>query len=367
MSVLRLEKLSIITFLLLMILISCNENIPKHNLEELDIVQSVFLTEPEIVVADLFSTPSDIISSDSLVIFCDRRSKDMIQVYSENGQFITGLLQNGRGPGESTNILKISNGANHSIYATVANETIFVYNLKKVMEGNTLPDNIIALPNGSYAFSSIAALDSSLFYVGKNIANIGANQTLYCLYNLKSEQMSYFGSLPEEDTNTDNYPVKDNTIQTIYQGEPLSRPDNKKVIVPFYYSVGFEIVDVPGKKVDISKFYTMPDVDIITLPEIGINAVKRKESSWVGFLDVKCTQEFFYLLYSGKTFGEPTYSSGNCILKYDWDGNLKVKYILDRNISSFCLSSEENAFLCVSENEYEYESNIIRYKLFSNK
>ena len=68
MSVLRLEKLSIITFLLLMILISCNENIPKHNLEELDIVQSVFLTEPEIVVEDLFSTPSDIISSDSLVI-----------------------------------------------------------------------------------------------------------------------------------------------------------------------------------------------------------------------------------------------------------------------------------------------------------
>lgn len=361
MGVLRLEKLSIITFLLMMILNSCNEKTIKHNLGELDMAQSVFLTEPEIVVEGLVSTPSDIISSDTLVIFCDRRSKDMIQVYSENGQFITGLLQNGRGPGESTNILKISNGVNHSIYATVANETVLVYDLKEVMEGNALPDNIIALPNGCYAFSSIALLDSSLFYVGKNIPNIGANQTLYCLYDLKSEEMAYFGFLPEEDTNTDNYPVKDNTVHTIYQGEPLSRPDNKKVIVPFYYSVGFEIVDVLDKKVDISKFYTMPDVDIITLPELGINAVKRKESSEVGFLDVKCTQDYFYLLFSGKQFGNPTYNQGNYILKYDWNGNLKVKYELDWNISSFCLNRGNDALICVGEDENG--SNIIRYKL----
>lgn len=340
----------IVVCFLALLLFSCDSNATKNNMLEIDNIESIYLSEPDIIIKDLIA-PSDIISYDTLVFLCDRHSEDMVQAYSYNGQIISSFLKYGRGPGESTNILKIFNGFNHDIYANVSNGLIFVYGIYDILNGHLLPKKTISLPKGNASFSSISVLDSSLFYVGKNLLDINDNKTLYCIYDLYDNTMSHFGSLPIEDTQIENYPLNDFTIQTIYQGEPMCRPDAKKVIVPFYYSLGFEIIDVHEQKVEHSKFYTLPDVQIVSIPDINIAGVKKKLKSKVGFLDVRCTHDNFYLLYSGKNFGHPTYYQGNYILKYDWNGRLQNKYVLDREISSFCLSSIDNSFFCIQENE----------------
>lgn len=360
MKVGRAIELAGVCLLLISTLLSCGNKMQPINLSDLDKVQTISLFEPRII-AKGFINPSDIISFDTLIFISDRYSEDMIQVYSIDGQYIRGLLKSGRGPGESTNLLKLFNGFGNNICACVANETIYMYDIGDILAGKSQPYRTIKLPNGHNAYSSIAITESELLYVGRNPTDIKENKTLYCSYNYINNETRYFGSLPAIDPNVDNYPTNDFTIQTIYQGEPMCRPDGNKLVVPYYYSLGFEIIDISDNKVETSKLYTVPDVDIIEIPELCYNVVKRKENSLVGFLDIRCTQDYFYLLYSGKNFGHPTYNQGNIILKYDWKGCLQKKYILDREIYSFCLSDNEDYFICICRNNLD--SSVLCYQL----
>ena len=114
MKVGRAIELAGVCLLLVSTLLSCGNKMQPINLSDLDKVQTISLFEPRII-AKGFINPSDIISFDTLIFISDRYSEDMIQVYSIDGQYIRGLLKSGRGPGESTNLLKLFNGFGNNI------------------------------------------------------------------------------------------------------------------------------------------------------------------------------------------------------------------------------------------------------------
>lgn len=355
-----MKKGVLILLLLQSFLISCNDSTGVS--EELDIIMPTYLVNSEVIVDGLLGV-SDICISDTLIVISLRNSHNMIQVLNESGDLLGEGLKFGRGPGETTNILEISNISNGRVCATVADEKVYIYNISSLISGSILPESIIELQEENYAFSSIAVCDSSLFYVGKDVTKYDENNTIYCIYNFSKDVNSYFGNTFKEDKQSRQYPVNDFTIQTVYQGEPLCRPDMKKVVIPFFYALAFDIVNLEEGNYDIEcrKVFTTPGVKIEPIPSLGINTVKRDVTSYVGFLDVSCTQQYIYLLYSEKKFSNNRYNQGRYILKYDWSGNLITKYALDKEVSDFCVDSDNEYILCISNNNEG--ASLLRYNI----
>lgn len=78
----------------------------------------------------------------------------------------------------------------------------------------------------------------------------------------------------------------------------------------------------------------------------GEQSLLDHENSYSCFRSMSPTNDYLYLLYSGKRSqrsgkGEiPDYES-NHLLVYDWDGNLVVRYYLSRNVSSIFVDGDE--------------------------
>lgn len=355
-----MKKEVLILLLLQLFLISCNNRVGL--LKELDIIMPTNLNNSEVIIDGLFGV-TDICISDTLIILSFRNSEKMIRVFNESSDLIGEGLKFGRGPGETTNILEISNISNGRVCATVADEKVYIYKISSLISGSILPESIIALKKDNYAFSSIAVCDSSLFYVGKDVTNHNENNTIYCYYNLLTDVITYFGNTFNKYLQSKDYPVDDFTIQTAYQGEPVCRPDMKKAVIPFFYALAFDIVNLTEDNYDVEyrKVFTTPGVKIEPITSLGINAVRRDGSSYVGFLDASCTQQYIYVLYSAKRFSDHNYDQGRYILKYDWDGNLITKFSLDKEVSDFCVSSDNEYILCIYNTDDDVS--LIRYNL----
>jgi hypothetical protein len=63
------------------------------------------------------------------------------------------------------------------------------------------------------------------------------------------------------------------------------------------------------------------------------------EDNTTGYFTIQVTAQYIYLLYSGKTRNEPAIDYANTIHVYDWSGRPIQRYILDKQISGFCVDN----------------------------
>lgn len=314
------------------------------------------------VVAHLVNPMGVVFAADSLLVVSEPQGSPMILIYDLSGRLVQGFLRRGRGPGETSNLLRTSLCSPASIQASVDPETVYIYDIDRLLEGDIQPREEFALPSGAYAFPSISVLDSThLLYVGKDPSGEPAEEHRFCIYNTVTGITETFGSYPEEDRLIKEFPADDFSKPTAYQGTPVFSPDHSKAVVIYYYAVGFDILDMDGRRIDRSVFYQYPQAEAEWLPEIETHVVRRNPDSQRGFLDCWCNDEHIYLLYSGKTFSQPDYGEGKYILRYGWDGSPQRLYELEHEASCFTVSADESSIYSVVQDREE--AYVVRYDI----
>lgn len=337
-----MKKIKILAVILLSGLFSCE----KHNsVSTIDVLKqfskTIELSQPEVLISDLLD-PAGIIKLDSLLVISEPMNDPMLTMYSISGKHIANFLRKGRGPGETSNLLFATSYTDSTFQVTVDPESVFLYKMKDVLSGKTLPYCEFNLPIGKYAFSTILKYnDDDYLYIGKDSEKHDNNDNRFCVYHADSKTIDSFGVYPEKDESIVEFPTEDYSKLNAYQGRPVLKPDHSKSVISYYYAVGFDIIDLKTLHIEKSLFYQYPQVEVSYIPELKINAIKRDLNSLRGFLDVWCNDDSIYFLYSGKFFSNSDHSAGKYILKYNWDGEPLCIYQLDQEISCFTLDKGE--------------------------
>ena len=80
-----------------------------------------------------------------------------------------------------------------------------------------------------------------------------------------------------------------------------------------------------------------------------------------GFCDINCSKNSVYAYFDESKRGDPdrirNSNTNKYLIKFDWDGEIKTKYELDKKIDFFCVSHDEKKVFALSENKI-YEFNL---------
>ena len=119
------------------------------------------------------------------------------------------------------------------------------------------------------------------------------------------------------------------------------KPDGSQGICAQVFCGAFSIFDIEGEKLNekIRKIYYDPKFH----PSDGTMISPRHDRENVeAFYGAKSTDDYIFLLYSGKAIADrsdPTYECRN-LLVYDWNGNPVKRYELKNSISSIFISGD---------------------------
>ncbi len=355
-------KRNVIICIVIPLLCVCCKNLTTSSVDVLEeFPELIELNAKDTVMTHLID-PSGILVTDSLFVISQPGGSPMISLYDLSGRCLQSFLHRGRGPGETTNLLRTSLHSPSSIQVSVASERVYIYDIESLLNGNLLPKSTYKLPGNTYAFPSISMVsDNDFLYVGKNLPEDQSGERRFCIYHENTDKVESFGAFPEEDRSIEEFPKDDFSRHTAYQGIPILSPDRTKAVVIYFYAVGLDILDLEEYQIDTSVFYQYPQVESVKIPELDVYVVRRIPESLRGFIDCWCNNEHIYVLYSGKKFTDTSYSTGNYILKYDWMGMPLCIYKLDQSTSCFTIDNDETFIYAVVQDETS--SSIMRYEM----
>jgi hypothetical protein len=134
------------------------------------------------------------------------------------------------------------------------------------------------------------------------------------------------------------------------EGFIFLKPDGKKAVLGYRFTNKIEIFDLQDYS---SILITSKDNFEPAFVPIRVSdgyLMQRTEQTRFAFVNGYCTQKFCYLLYSGEQHETTNKNKGKYIYKYDWTGKLVDTITLDRYITGFAISKDDN-------NIYAFDSN----------
>jgi hypothetical protein len=285
----------------------------------------------------------DMVSFDSILIINEVFEQQIFKYFNvNNGNLGANFINRGKGPNELI-FPGLMCALDDSIFSTYeANKKQLVYfnvydiianfhQFEKVTNTN-LSDLVIFQ---SYPINDSLVIFTGMFEDGK-----------YCLYNSKSENTIITVDFPDDE----NHQKENNYIKSMaHQGEIAIKPNKQKFVFVCRHGY-FDICSVSQNELLLEnrKLYYLSDYKVI-----GENVVAHSAKSAYAFHSVEVTDNYIYMIYSGRTKDEfgSEYIAGNNILVYDWNGNPVVNFktdrylhrmTLDRNnliIYGFCINS----------------------------
>ena len=151
-----------------------------------------------------------------------------------------------------------------------------------------------------------------------------------------------------------------NSIPMSQQGKFRIKPGGKSILFTHSSNPFFDILEIENNNITL-KFRMegeAPDFKGSDSPS-GMSAVMTDENIY-GFISSSTTDDFIYLLYSGKTRVQGNENYADEIWVYDWDGNPIKKFLLDQEVNQIAVSPNDEFLISYHD---DGKPNLTRYKL----
>lgn len=198
-------------------------------------------------------------------------------------------------------------------------------------------------------FQKILNIQDSLF-LGIGIFGQKYNQSIL---NSKNENL-----LPIEYPFTEGVP-QSGEIAMSQQGELFKQPNGNNILITSKYSPFFDILEYSNDQFRLVKRSEGWAPSRIKSQDENTLSSNLKKDNKFGYIGASVSQEFIYLLFSGKDFSHDPYTS-KTIFKYNWKGEKVSKYILDKEVNLIAVSSDNKFFITYHDDGM---ANFTKYEL----
>jgi hypothetical protein len=175
-------------------------------------------------------------------------------------------------------------------------------------------------------------------------------------YDKNLDEISSFGSFPDIPIITANQQVENkigNDVKgMIFQVRLGIKSDKTKIAVAHSLTGILEVYEVSGNTtVKVSQQSVSKSVELKHYSSGNILQATLDDAHPRGYSDIYTSEDYIYLLYSGQVQGnmENTHLPRTSIHVFDWDGNHKWQYELDRQVSCFTINSGGEKLYAVSD------------------
>lgn len=339
------------------ILLSCSSGQQKSQLES-DFASAEHLNEYEMLDATDYIDRLEV-KGDYIVFKISNRPQQACLVNTATDRKVY-FLTEGRGPGETTNLIDISFFDERTVQASVDPESIMLFDVDSLLAGKTMPEFVYRLSEGQCAFPNITKIsEHEVLYCGKS-RGYTDNPTNFCIESVETGMIKGLGIFPDDEI-TKSIPTEDYSLQTAYQAKVRPSPDKDRAVAFYFYALGFEILDTKASTVISSRMYSPLGAKVAYNEVMNANFITRDPEALRGFLDVAVTEEYIYLLASLKRFCDDNYNKGQEVYRYSWDGTPDKHFQLALPTSSIAVSADDKTLYAI-KNESDYDA-VVMYKI----
>ncbi len=293
------------------------QSFPSHHLTE------------KVLVEDIEGNPVRIDRIDSLLFLVDANAEKLLHIYSAPRQELLGSFGNrGRGPNELLSIGRVHEGSKKGTavgYDVTSRKLIQFKMIESLENGGFVVDRIVDIPNEKDKYY----LDNPIWVSDDKFAAVGflnlENRCFITDLNLNS-YIEFFN--PDI---TFRKKLPDNILADMYSSHLSVKPDKSRLVLAGGYIDLVEIFEVNGTHA----FTGIGPVFDLTIDFDEARSSERQvfiktDETRRAFLSVKSTDEYIYLLYSGKQKQDAShYSAGNKVYVMKWNGEPVAHFELD--------------------------------------
>ena len=213
-------------------------------------------------------------------------------------------------------------------------------------------ESVIQLPKEE---QHLVAVKTNDFIISTGLYEKGR----YLLYSLADGSCQYYLSYPDC---MGYHNIKEQTKGILYASGILRvRPDGKAFVCADMYSGLLDFCRLTDQGIERVRLERLsyPKTEILETPVVS---VIYSSSNYLGFMDVAVTQERIYALYSGKTYERNRGSAFacNCLLEYDWEGNLIQRFDFDVALTRITYDYDEGLLYGITD---DTEISLVRLNL----
>lgn len=280
---------------------------------------------------------------DSVLAISDLQTNPMLHLFNvKTGEQIGQYLSRGVGPNEFMRIgtLERLNG-----------DTLFFHDLNK------RTCYFLVLPNKEYedvqiieAFRCSKVAHNTLIPLKNNsyVASGIYPKGRFCLLTDSGTTEQYWGIYPFRDDMEKSF---SNIVKTqAYMGQLSSSPTKDKFVFCAYAAKIFSFYKYINGNIQLIKEIQNSLPDYVYGENMGMYMGTSKNTP-ITYLDVCATNQFVYLLYSGKTVGGDGLNAfeSNVVQVYDWRGEWVKTLCLSVNIKELTVSEDDKMMYAIAD------------------
>jgi hypothetical protein len=327
----------IINIIVLSVFVGCGGT---GNYEHIDVKEAVLFNEKSfkevkkishsIVNNEFIGNPVRITLIDSLLYVVDMSLDSIVHLFDiKNNKYLGLRIGRGHGPGEL-----VTSGY---IYPSPDGKFVWVYDLtlRRLVKYNKM----------NAKKRSVTEVEKIMFTKDMSIRNPRwiTDSIFVCTNsdNYKERFLFFDRQLNHKPVYNPLFFFKRNipdfVLNEIFSALINIKSDMSKIVLAGGYFDCIEIYNSKGELLNVLKgpeegftfYYNKQRTE-------NTGRVIKSDDSKRAYIDLVCTNEQIYVLYSGKERRDETgYSNSNIIYSFDWDGNPLTKYELDCQIFSF--------------------------------
>ncbi|ULB33762.1 BF3164 family lipoprotein [Proteiniphilum propionicum] len=306
----------LIMIILVILQISCNRQSKDLFLSDIKSVSG------ELIDVDcLIGKPYRLISYDTLLFICDPYdSKTMTVLDVRSNRCIDRILQTGSGPGEVSGSLRFSLSSIHNkLYVFQIQSGIFnTYDI--LGKSLTLAESVHIKERPA----NVVATERALVGIGP------FEEGRYHIYDREGNLMNHAGMYPSEEKAQNAH-----ARFFLHQGNLCSQPGGMYFALGSSYSDNLEFYKIKDGQTELLKKYGTGN----KVQARFDNTLQLDDNCLLGYKSSYATDQYCYMLYSGKTFVENNrrVSWGKNIFVFEWNGNFVKSFRLSHEILAFAI------------------------------
>lgn len=311
--------------------LSCKRKTENKEVE-ITMINGVKLTSKKNMTGiDLFRPCRLFVFKDKIVVFDDTRN-GVFKVFDSNSlTYKYSFGQYGQGPNEFVFIDK--EAINTSRYFEILDRNKLLY--YQIGDSSALPiDSVSYITNSKSTINNFKKISDSI-YVFTNNGDLGSWLSEFTLFNVVSKNKSEFGKPVLFDNELKNRNIQEQSMALI---KSIAVNRNKKRIAAFYYR--FPYFRIMENNSENRLFH--------------INAANLDDKDCIYFTEPYATNKYIYVMWISKSKKGVMAGISNyrpSILVFDWDGNLRNRFLLDIPAITFAISEDDSRLYAVSFDE----------------